>query len=242
MNNLLPKSLLLICFPPLLLLPASLLASDEEQSRNWYTVEVISFTRNKEAGMKEQWLDTATAATMEQDMSLEPGTPMAEENIQALPDPMIIQTVPENDWQLSRHAYSLGRSPELKIQSHQAWRQPGLSKEQSPWTNLASDSDQLTGKIRISLSRYLHAEVDISLDNPNWTPFSDPATQQPHWQQSRKIQFTGARRLTRDELHYIDHPLAGVLVRIERYELPAGQETGKPDAVMPKTNDSNSGT
>ena len=234
MNKLQPKSLLFASL--ILMLPGSALAEDDEQVKNWYTIEVISFTRHKEAGLQEQWLETAPAPVMEEAPVLEPitpETPATQELGQAFLDPMVIEPVPEGEWQLSRHAYSLGRSAELKIQSHQAWRQPGFSKEESPWIDLASESDQLSGKIRISLSRYLHADVDINLANPDWSPSYYPTSEAPPLQQAERIHFETSRRLKRDELHYIDHPLAGVLIRIERYEMPEPLVEEPPADALP---------
>ncbi len=207
MNKLLPKSLFFVVtsLSILFCMPATALAESGDQVKNWYTIEVISFTRKKDSRLKEQWLTV-------------PSPPVVESPV--LLDAMAIQPVPKNEWKLTPHAYSLGRSPELKIQSHQAWRQAGLTKAEAPWINLRSESEQLQGEIRISLSRYLHADVNITLANPDWSASYYPVTEQPRQQQAEKISFRTSRRLKRDELHYIDHPLAGVLIRIERFEKP----------------------
>ena len=207
MNKMLPKSLFfaITSFSLLFYLPATVLAETDEQVKNWYTIEVISFTRNRNSQIKERWLATPSQSETENPV---------------LDNVMAIQPVSANEWKLSPHAYSLGTSPELKIQSHQACRQAGLVKAEAPWIKLQTESGQLQGNIRISLSRYLHADIDIRLANPDWSPSYFPVAEQHKQQQSETISFRASRRLKRDELHYIDHPLAGVLIRIERYEKP----------------------
>ncbi|MBT8439975.1 MAG: peptidoglycan binding protein CsiV, partial [Gammaproteobacteria bacterium] len=93
----------------------------------------------------------------------------------------------------------------------------------------------LSGKVRIRLSRYLHADFDIQLQNPNWSPSftNEPAMLEP--QAAKTIHFNVSRKLKRDKIHYIDHPLAGILLRIERFEkdqdLPESEE---PDSQTSK--------
>lgn len=238
MNNLQPNILQKLIYSAiaLLVLSPAIQAAPEEPAHNWYTVEVISFTRTKTGNLQEKWL--AKPVVMDETMLSQPDI----DQQRTLPNDLAIQKVPDNEWQLARHAYSLGRSPELTIQSHQAWRQPGLSREESPWINLASESSALTGKIKISLSRYLHADIDITLSNPDWSPTYLSASGTGAPQYSESIHFQASRRLKRDEIHYIDHPLAGVLVRIERFEMPKpAVETDGPVPANPEaTKESNS--
>lgn len=204
----------------------------EQQDLNWYTVEVIAFTRDKSSQLQEQWISYSPQALME--LPALPADDQAQINLTR------IEPVSENEWQLSPHAYSLSRSQQIKIQSHQAWRQPGFSRDDAPWVDLQSDAQEMTGKVRISLSRYLHADIDITFPNPDWTPYYAGSTEAagPHLQ--KNIIFKTSRRLKRNELHYLDHPLAGVIIKIERFEKPdepadnpvqENQTSGQNDSV-----------
>ena len=209
MNKLLPNHHLFLL---LLLILVDFNSNDviaEQATTNWYTVEVVTFTRAKSGQIQENWVNG-----LHKPSNSFLRTSASEIN----QSEMQIKAVPQSQWKLSRHAYSLGKDRGIKVRSHQAWRQPGLAKKASPWIDLQSNSSQLTGKIRISLSRYLHAEVDIQLFNPDWDPGASFSASQNQLLAAKKINFQASHKLKRDEIHYIDHPLAGVLIRIERFD------------------------
>jgi len=200
MKKLLPEKLFALFVAALVLSGNPAMA--EPDNVNWYTVEVVSFTRAKTAQIQERWPVSVVVA-----------------NKGPAQLPMLdIEPVAASEKQLGRHAYAINRSSGLSVKSHQIWRQKGLPRAQAPWINLQSDSPALSGKVRISLSRYLHADFDIQLQNPDWSPSftNEPAMLEP--QAAKTIHFNVSRKLKRDKIHYIDHPLAGLLLRIERYE------------------------
>ena len=61
---------------------------------------------------------------------------------------------------------------------------------------------ELQGMIRLHRSRYLHVEPDL------WF-MSESADGQPYW-----VRINQNRRMRSEELHYLDHPLFGLLVRL----------------------------
>jgi len=200
MKKLLPEKLFALFVAALVLSGNPAMA--ESDNVNWYTVEVVSFTRAKTAQIQERWpVSVVVANKGPAQLSM-----------------LDIEPVAASEKQLGRHAYAINRSSGLSVKSHQIWRQKGLPRAQAPWINLQSDSPALSGKVRISLSRYLHADFDIQLQNPDWSPSftNEPAMLEP--QAAKTIHFNVSRKLKRDKIHYIDHPLAGLLLRIERYE------------------------
>jgi len=200
MKKLLPEKLFALFVAALVL--SSNPAMAESDNVNWYTVEVVSFTRAKTAQMQERWpVSVVVANRGPAQLSM-----------------LDIELVAASEKQLGRHAYAINRSSGLSVKSHQIWRQKGLPRAQAPWINLQSNSPALSGKVRISLSRYLHADFDIQLQNPDWSPSltNEPAMLES--QAAKTIHFNVSRKLKRDKIHYIDHPLAGLLLRIERYE------------------------
>jgi hypothetical protein len=153
------------------------------------------------------------------------------------------------DYQLTEHVEKLAESKSKRVIFHTAWRQPGLDKHtalpvyfkreipappvvetESSFGQLQTPATptELEGILRVTLARYLHLEAELRLrdklpettsDNPfevldNETPVADMEKQGIiHLKQHR-------RRIRSKELHYIDHPVLGILLLITPYELP----------------------
>ncbi len=108
----------------------------------------------------------------------------------------------------------------------------------------------LDGTIKIHLGRYLHLEADLlyrsqiePLKNSTFFMNFDEIEQpQTLFRMHQK------RRLRSGELHYFDHPMFGMLVKIIPYELPELEpemelkENSGPDALLIKENIETSGT
>ena len=76
----------------------------------------------------------------------------------------------------------------------------------------------LDGLITISRGRYLHVWIDMLYTQVR--KFSEnPAT--PEKDKAFFYRNTQHRRVKRKELHFIDHPAFGILIRITRFKLPA---------------------
>ncbi len=74
---------------------------------------------------------------------------------------------------------------------------------------------ELEGSIAITLGRYLHANVELWLHNlSEMEAYSSTGPVQ--W-----MQLSESRRMRSTELHYLDHPKFGVLVKIEPIEVSA---------------------
>lgn len=103
----------------------------------------------------------------------------------------------------------------------------------------------LEGTLKVSLSRYLHLDVDL-LYNERLTqpiePGNDGANGGVVYQAIRMQQ---SRRMRSDELHYLDNPRLGVIARITTVEMPEeapseqAPETGATETAAP---DSPAGT
>lgn len=70
----------------------------------------------------------------------------------------------------------------------------------------------LQGMLRLHLSRYLHVEPDI------WLARRD-ADNTPYW-----VRINQNRRMRSEELHYIDHPLFGMLLRLTPWQTDQQKE------------------
>lgn len=81
--------------------------------------------------------------------------------------------------------------------------------------------EQLDGTIRVELGRYLHVYTDLLLRKPVVLERMDPETQEAVQTPALlDIPMQEHRRMRSRELHYIDHPLLGVLVEITPVEEP----------------------
>lgn len=153
------------------------------------------------------------------------------------------------NYQLTEHVEKLAESKSKRVIFHTAWRQPGLDKHtalpvyfkreipvppvvetelsfgqpQSPAT-----PTELEGILRVTLARYLHLEAELRLrdklpemtsDNPfevldSEVPVEDMEKQGIIYLKQKR------NRIRSKELHYIDHPVLGILLLITPYELP----------------------
>jgi len=87
---------------------------------------------------------------------------------------------------------------------------------------------QVDGAVTVSVERYLHAKVDLLYRRP--LPMQDPTLppDAPTTLELRGFRLQTSRRMRSQELHYIDHPLFGVLVMVTPFELP------QPEPVQPE--------
>lgn len=141
-------------------------------------------------------------------------------------------------------ARSLKRSSKYRFLTHLAWRQP-IRAAEDPTAILIQTGDHfddyfmIDGTLTISRSRYLHVDTDLwaTQFTPKYGPGSigsaginiDSATAEKYpeiakWEQTRDQQIPvqsfpmkQSRRMRSATLHYIDHPLFGILIQVNRY-------------------------
>lgn len=116
------------------------------------------------------------------------------------------------------------------ILAQMSWRQPAYNKSAVPvYIEGASAGAQIQGTARVSVSRYLHVDLDLYLT----TDIGNRPALYAGSQQVSEPGFVTAdgtqiyhirthRRMRSNELHYIDHPLIGVLVIARPYKPSAG--------------------
>lgn len=162
------------------------------------------------------------------------------------------------NYQLTEQVKKISESKTQRVIYHTAWRQPGLDKKQAlpiyfkreiapppvieeesseSAQNSETDSNQepntspsiLEGILRVTLSRYLHLEAELTLKNkvPDIVKSDNPFSVLDNEEVRSEIQKQGVihlkqkrRRIRSSELHYIDHPVLGILIYITRYEKP----------------------
>ena len=161
---------------------------------------------------------------------------------QRLPVPYTL--IPEDNYRLTTEFKRLQRNSVMQPVIHLAWRQPVTALKDAKllylrapeppveveiirsFENFAvTEPIDLEGTIRVSVNRYLHVEFDLLNRVKQSIPYSsyeqsfgDDLMQQPQGYSLYRMQ--DKRRMRSGELHYIDHPLMGVLIKITPYELP----------------------
>ncbi len=140
------------------------------------------------------------------------------------------------------------RAPDPAIQAektHDAEESPatahttesGIPGGLEPIAAIAPEPPSLEGTIRISVGRYLHVELDllrrIKTTEPYaieyGAPFADDYAVQSRPYKIYRMQ--AHRRMRSGELHYIDHPLMGVLIKITPYEPPPAGAPVPPETT-----------
>jgi hypothetical protein len=147
----------------------------------------------------------------------------------------VINITPIGSIGLDKYAEKLRRSNRYNVLVHKSWRQAGLSDNTSvsipidsrvdksgaatgvmPMMQMGSAGTQqvkttsIHGEIKLVLGRYLHLYTDLIYQQPRTQP-------QPVWQTLNASPYKNYpikyhRKMRSKELHYIDHPLVGILI------------------------------
>ena len=163
----------------------------------------------------------------------------------------VINITSSDTGMLNKYTKTINASARYNVLVHKAWRQAGLdaesaidihinSKENALTTapatltglksGLGNDNDKasssISGEIRIILGRYLHIYTDLIYKRPN-TSYT-PVLASSQNDQFKEFSIKSHRRMRSKELHYIDHPLVGVLVMalpVEKSEEEVQEQT-----------------
>jgi hypothetical protein len=100
--------------------------------------------------------------------------------------------------------------------------------------------DDVTGSITLYRERYLHLELDLALDpavdeyGTESDFYSGDITGDTHASGRKQHKLTESRRIQASSSHYFDHPLFGVIARIQRIVIePPTAENGAESVRNP---------
>lgn len=215
-------SLLIISL--LFVLPAQ---ADEPRS---YTVEVVVFEHlDMTARQNEQWPNQAALTLPSPLVELGSGTESK----------LGFRQLSRNNLHLVQEVRLLEESKNYRVLIHTGWRQTGLEaanaipvhikRDLPPLAEAPAGYDNtaklLDGTIKIVLSRYLHAEVDLQYRDtataaaitptPTPLPLALPADAKLIATKTTPVYaLKQSRKMRSKELHYIDSPVLGMLVQI----------------------------
>lgn len=216
----------------LMALPLRLTAAESEaaESPPWYQFEVLIFQRiDRGAGSTEAWpanpklpslLDTIPFDTK--------GSATIRNNL-----PIPYRPLPAAEQSLGGIWTRFRNSRNYRPLYHVAWRQQVVDPDEAqklyiylpPTDGSPPGPDNpplLEGYLKIGVKRYLHVETDLTLRQP--VAAGDNAAGQaggflgePMFKSYRMHEQS---RMRSGKLQYLDHPVLGVLVQAEKYELP----------------------
>lgn len=193
-----------------LLTLAALTASTQQaaaQSR-WYKVEIIVFDEpGAPAYAEESWPDNPGQPDLSGAVELGGGDGLG--SVDGDSRPGAFRLVGSSGFSLRGVYTRLDRSGQFRPLGHMAWHQPGYSRRNARPAHVVVYSSGIDssgrrglvpivdGTVSLSRGRFLHTEVDL-LYQPDGEAY----------------RLKVSRKMRSNELHYIDHPLFGVLIRV----------------------------
>ncbi len=213
----------------------------------WYTVEMLVFERaDPSAGETEHWpADPGFPNLLSAIELAEKGPPSSAAAEPAAPVPYL--RLSADQLALGKARQKIDASRNYRLLLHLAWRQQGLDKGVSKPVHVRSSTYPLPppslrrlsgdplqqldgvpsveGTVRMYRTRYLHFEADLRYFRPSTeSQASGDFLDEEVYLAEKTIvpthfRLTESRRMRSRELHYLDHPLFGVLVQITPYEL-----------------------
>ncbi|MBT4159770.1 MAG: hypothetical protein HOC70_07460 [Gammaproteobacteria bacterium] len=224
-----------------------LFESQSQSDRNQRVIEAI--TGVSEEPPEEAEIESATDPAIEAEAEPEiTGNPVPQALPEADPFSPGTLAFSRTDDESSLHNIlrSLNRSSRFDVLGHYSWLQP-IDNEPTPVMMQTGqrydDRYEIEGTLSFTRSRYLHVQTDLwythfeprggsanpfltgidsSLNDEMLEAYADLVDverQRGQYFPARTHQMVQSRRMRSNELHYLDHPLFGVIVRINRFEV-----------------------
>ncbi|PHS68527.1 MAG: hypothetical protein COB23_09160 [Methylophaga sp.] len=181
-----------------------LLLSFQSHAEQWYHVELIVFEQ----------LDTITD---------EQWPPMGAQQAAALlPTMATSQIQPASIASLTHTVGRLNRSARYRVHYHQAWQQPMFSKRRAKAVDIHSEDNLIAGSIRLYKSTYLHAELDLWLQENTGliNSWSDTSPDGIDIDLPRNPNLVESRRVRSKKIYFFDHPKMGAILQLTPVSTP----------------------
>lgn len=209
---------------------------EPDNHERWYQVEMIVFSRNDSgAAQQETWPKNIKLSYPTNFVTLK----SADVN-----DPAGFTTLKPNDRQLNAQAATIAKSGSYTLLFHQAWRQMIYAKKTSILISggkTFNGHQELEGSIDLSVAQFLKFQTNLWLTQfvstqaasllgnevEGWPalpaiPNAEPtiSDQPADFVTKRIIKVNQQRSMRSVEVHYIDHPLLGIIIKIVPYDAP----------------------
>ena len=119
---------------------------------------------------------------------------------------------PRENFTLHDLARRLRNSGEFEVLEQLAWQQPVPERGAPQPIYLNLNDGELQGHVAVTLGRYLHTQATLWLQPSQTGATSDP---------EGYALLDQSQRMRSGQLHYFDHPLFGMVVRIDKVSPPA---------------------
>lgn len=184
---------------------ALLILSPPVIGAEWYQVETIIFEHLKISGDGELWRKSSIS--------------MVRHGVEDLSDSGTFKKLPESSHGLADVKRTLKSSGIYRPLYHVGWKQPRLTQSQSKKVWIQDLGAKIDGTISVVSGHLLHVVIDFSyftelIISPLITDQTNPGGE--IIVSGTRARIKEIRRVKLNELHYIDNPLFGVLIRITR--------------------------
>jgi len=193
-----------------------LLSAPAHAETTEYDFEIIIFedTSNRYIN-SEQWQHELAKNNTETEIS---NIQEAQQNTGSKTDKEALKDItPIKGIGLKRYANALKTNKRYNVLVHKAWRQAWHEDSEAIDIPIDSrsaagndDRNSVHGSIRVVLERYLHIYTDMIYQQPN--PEYNPEMVGEVGQPYKQYPIKSHRRMRSKELHYLDHPMVGILV------------------------------
>ena len=212
-----------------LLLGSLLLLFSNLVYAKWYQVEMVVFEHLRTDTSGELW---NTDDVPDYSRALELST-----DIDA---PDAFKMLPSSEYKLGGVNKNLKLSSDYRPVHHVAWQQPELTKSRAKKVHIKNPEAKINGTVNLRGGHLLHLDVDMSYFVDLYTEAVTSFTEEnisiaggdiekidvEEIEVDEEIIMSGTyaqmketRRIKLNELHYFDHPLFGVIMRVTRLEL-----------------------
>lgn len=165
------------------------------QAQQWYHVELIVFEVINPSSNEQ-----SPVFTLQEPAPLSVG--MANKVIQ-----------PAANKNLGEIAQRLRNSAGYQLLSHQSWQQAVGNRNRAQAVSI--ESDRVKGQVRFHIATYLHANLDLWLQDGSRSVESDS------FHTLHQPRLVELRRIRSREVHYFDHPRFGAILQLIPVSTPA---------------------
>jgi hypothetical protein len=135
--------------------------------------------------------------------------------------------LPNSKLSLTKEVEKMTNERGYDVLAHFGWRQPANTSQQAKPILIDSQLQQrrqgvsnLLGTLKIYQGRYAHIDIDLELERripgPTKQAFAQHQQLSTEWlAESWRFHIKESRRIKSGQLHYIDHPIFGILVKID---------------------------
>lgn len=212
-------------------LPATAESRESENHERWYQVEMIVFSRSENnLQQQEVWPKNIQLSYPANLVTLKPADAV---------DAGGFTLLKANERQLNPQATTLARNGSVLF--HEAWRQMIYNKKTSIFISGGKQFNghqELEGSIDLNVAQYLQLKSNLwftqfisaqaaTTESDGWpelpaVPNSDLSSseQAMDYVSNRIVKINQQRSMRSGEVHYLDHPLVGIIVKIMPYDAP----------------------